>query len=158
MTEKQSETSTKIFKSLTEAADYTGTTRQAVKVAIEKGHLKAEKKYIVHPKSKALIKTWHITLEDLEDYRRNKYNSEKKQIDGQKVFDYNADRWSVSFTAKVLSVAWGIPVPFTRIYYFLRTGQLRAQKKGINWVINPEDVKRLAEEKDSSQSVEIKIV
>lgn len=148
----------KTFHSLTECAQYAGTSRQAVKVAIQKGHLKAVKKPFVHPKSKALMRTWHITLEDLEDYRRNKYNSEKRQINGERVFDYNADRWSVGFTAKVLSSAWGIPVPLTRVYYFLRTGQLRGFKKGVNWVINPEDVKRLAEEKDSSNGQSINIV
>ncbi len=122
------------FQSLKEAADYAKVHRQAIFMAIKKNQLKGEKKEI-HGKSQ-----WCIFRKDLDEYRSNKYNREKRIVDGEKLFDLELDRWSVLHAAKTLSAVLGKPYPPAHIYYLLRTGQLRAQKKAGAWVITRQEL------------------
>ena len=120
------------FKSLNEAAEYAHVCRQAMFLAIRKGQLKAEKR-TVHGQEQ-----WHIEQKDLDDYRANKYNREKRVYEGQKLFDLDNDRWSVLHAAKTLSEMLGRHYPLHHLYYLLRIGRLRAQKHGNAWVISRE--------------------
>ena len=131
-----------VFRSLMQAAIYARTCRQAIFLAIMKHQLVAEKQFFQTKKGE-WKNHWVITKKDLDIYRANKYNREKRVVDGQKLFDIGDDRWSVLHAAKTLSAMLGRNYPIAHIYYLLRTGQLRAYKKGNGWVLKKEQVEEL---------------
>ncbi|MCE2982654.1 MAG: helix-turn-helix domain-containing protein [Parachlamydia sp.] len=124
--DKQSE---KKVVSITEAARLNKVTRQAIYVAIKLNKLKATKE----------TTRWTINLEDLEDYRQQKYSRTKSVFDGELLFDNMKGYFSVNQVAKMLSV------PAQKIYYATRIGLLKAQRKGAAWVIHSDDMKEYQE-------------
>ncbi len=110
--------------SITEAARLNNVTRQAIYVAIKQKKLKATKDDT----------RWTIRLEDLEEYRKNKYNRSKSLFDGELLFNNKEGFYSINQTAKMLDV------PAQKIYYATRVGQLKAQRKGAAWVIHESDI------------------
>jgi len=115
--------------SITEAARLNNVTRQAIYVAIKQKKLKATKTET----------RWTIRIEDLEEYRCNKYNRSKSIFDGELLFDNQKGYYSVNQTAKLLDV------PAQKIYYATRVGQLKAVRKGAAWVIHEDDIKMYRE-------------
>lgn len=115
--------------SITEAARINNVTRQAIYVAIKLKKLKARKE----------SSRWKINLDDLEEYRRQKYSRAKSTFNGELLFDNNAGYYSVNQVAKILGV------PAQKIYYATRVGQLKAHRKGAAWVIHQEDVRAYQE-------------
>lgn len=111
--------------SITEAARINGVTRQAIYVAIKQKKLKAYKDST----------RWTIRLEDLEDYRRQKYSRSKSTYNGELLFDNSKGYFSVNQVAKMLGV------PAQKIYYATRIGLLKASRRGAAWVIHVDDVK-----------------
>lgn len=111
--------------SITEAAAIHGVTRQAIYVAVKSKRLKAQKDDFY----------WTIDLDDLEEYRRNRYSRSKSTFDGQLLFDNSKGLYSVNQVAKMLDV------PAQKIYYATRSGILKATRKGIAWVIHIDAVK-----------------
>ena len=122
------------FGSLKEAAEYSHVERQAIYVAIKKGQLKAEKRYIKN------VPHWIIQKADVDAYRASKYNREKRIWEGEKLFDIANDKWSVLHASKVLSAMLPTPIPPAHLYYLLRIGMLRGMKKGNSWVIRRDDL------------------
>ncbi len=130
------------FMSLKEAAEYSHVTRQAVYLALKKKALKAEKKG----------RRWCITRENLDAYRANKYNRDERVLNGQPVFDMSKGEFSVHQVCKVISSTLGRPFPRQHLYYLLRTGQLKAFRKGAAWIIEKQDaVELLQKEIDKEQ-------
>lgn len=125
VTMTQTEKNEKAVVSITEAAKLNNVTRQAIYVAIKLNKLKATKK----------TTRWTISLEDLEEYRRQKYSRSKSLFDGELLFDNQRGYFSINQVAKMLSV------PAQKIYYATRIGILKAHRKGAAWVIQTEDVK-----------------
>ncbi len=115
--------------SITEAAKLNKVTRQAIYVAIKLNKLKATKE----------TTRWTISLEDLEDYRRQKYSRTKSVFNGELLFDNCKGYFSVNQVAEILSV------PAQKIYYATRIGLLKAQRKGAAWVIHSDDMKEYQE-------------
>jgi excisionase family DNA binding protein len=115
--------------SITEAAELNNVTRQAIYVAIKLNKLKATKE----------TTRWTINVEDLEDYRRQKYSRTKSIFDGELLFDNHKGFYSVNQVAEMLKV------PAQKIYYATRIGVLKAQRKGAAWVIHADDVKEYQE-------------
>ncbi len=115
--------------SITEAARINNVTRQAIYVAIKQRKLKATKD----------ATRWTIHLDDLEEYRRNKYSRTKSMFDGELLFDNRKGYYSVNQTAKLLNV------PAQKIYYATRVGLLKASRKGAAWVISLDDIKAYRE-------------
>lgn len=111
--------------SITEAARINNVTRQAIYVAIKQKKLKATKD----------ATRWTIHLDDLEEYRTNKYSRTKSMFDGELLFDNRKGYYSVNQAAKMLGV------PAQKIYYATRVGLLKAHRKGAAWVIQTEDIK-----------------
>jgi len=111
--------------SITEAARINNVTRQAIYVAIKQKKLKATKDST----------RWTIHLDDLDEYRKNKYSRTKSIYDGELLFDNKKGFYSVNQAAKVLGV------PAQKIYYATRVGLLKAQRKGAAWVIHTDDIK-----------------
>ena len=127
--------------SITEAAKLNKVTRQAIYVAIKLNKLKATKE----------TTRWTINLDDLEEYRLQKYSRTKSVFGGELLFDNNKGYFSVNQVAEMLSV------PAQKIYYATRIGLLKALRKGAAWVIHGDDVKEYqrkicAEKKPSAQS------
>ncbi|MES2274005.1 MAG: helix-turn-helix domain-containing protein [Chlamydiota bacterium] len=110
--------------SITEAARINNVTRQAIYVAIKQKKLKATKDST----------RWTIHLDDLEEYRRNKYSRTKSMFDGELLFDNHKGYYSVNQAARLLNV------PAQKIYYATRVGLLKASRKGAAWVIHSDDI------------------
>ncbi|MCB1107328.1 MAG: helix-turn-helix domain-containing protein [Chlamydiia bacterium] len=115
--------------SITEAARINGVTRQAIYVAIKQNKLRARKDST----------RWTIDLDDLEEYRLNKYSRTKSTYEGELLFDNNKGFYSVNQAAKMLGV------PAQKIYYATRIGMLKATRKGAAWVIHTDDIKEYQE-------------
>jgi excisionase family DNA binding protein len=115
--------------SITEAARINNVTRQAIYVAIKQKKLKATKDST----------RWMINLDDLEEYRRNKYSRTKSMYAGELLFDNRKGYYSVGQAAKYLNV------PSQKIYYATRVGLLKASRKGAAWVIHIDDLKSYQE-------------
>lgn len=115
--------------SITEAARINNVTRQAIYVAIKQKKLKARKDST----------RWTIHLDDLEEYRKQKYSRLKSTFNGELLFDNKKGFFSVNQVAKMLGV------PAQKIYYATRIGMLRAHRKGAAWVIHVDDIKEYQE-------------
>ena len=115
--------------SITEAARINNVTRQAIYVAIKQKKLRASKG----------ATRWTINLDDLEEYRKQKYSRTKSRFNGELIFDNVKGRFSVNQVAKYLSV------PVQKIYYALREGMLKGSRKGAAWVILVDDVQEYKE-------------
>ena len=111
--------------SITEAARINNVTRQAIYVAIKQKKLKATKDST----------RWTIHLDDLDEYRKNKYSRTKSIYGGELLFDTKKGYHSVNQTARMLNV------PAQKIYYATRVGLLKAHRKGAAWVIHIDDIK-----------------
>lgn len=111
--------------SITEAARINDVTRQAIYVAIKLNKLKAKKE----------TTRWAIHLDDLEEYRNQKYSRSKSVFDGELLFDNKKGFYSVNQVAEMLQV------PTQKIYYATRSGLLKAVRKGAAWVMHEADVK-----------------
>lgn len=110
--------------SITEAAEINNVTRQAIYVAIKLNKLKAKKE----------TSRWTIHLDDLADYRKQKYSRTKSVYKGELLFDNAKGYHSVNQAAKMLKV------PVQKIYYATRVGLLKAHRKGSAWVIHIDDI------------------
>jgi len=122
-------TSGKKVVSITEAAKINNVTRQAIYVAIKQKKLKASKD----------ATRWTIDLEDLENYRKQKYSRAKSMFNGELLFDNNKGFYSINQVAKMLGV------PAQKIYYATRVGLMKASRKGAAWVIHANDLKHYQE-------------
>ena len=111
--------------SITEAAKINNVTRQAIYVAIKQKKLKAYKD----------TTRWTIDIDDLENYRKQKYSRTKSMFDGELIFDNHKGFFSVNQVAKILNV------PAQKIYYATRVGLLKATRRGAAWVVHTSDVK-----------------
>ncbi|MBI3211070.1 MAG: helix-turn-helix domain-containing protein [Simkania negevensis] len=111
--------------SITEAAKINNVTRQAIYVAIKQNKLRARKE----------ATRWTIHLDDLEEYRRQKYSRAKSTYKGELLFDNQKGFFSVNQVAQILGV------PAQKVYYATRIGMLKASRKGAAWVIHTDDVK-----------------
>lgn len=111
--------------SITEAAKINNVTRQAIYVAIKLKKLKATKE----------TSRWMINLDDLMEYRKQKYSRTKSTFQGELLFDNSKGYYSINQAAKMLNV------PAQKLYYATRAGYLKASRKGAAWVIHVDDVK-----------------
>lgn len=126
--EKTKEQGNKLV-SITEAAKLHRVTRQAIYVAIKLNKLKARKE----------ATRWEIHLDDLADYRKQKYSRDRSMFNGELVFDSSKGHYSVNQVAKMLNV------PPQKIYYATRSGKLPAHRKGAAWVIDTNHVQEYRE-------------
>jgi excisionase family DNA binding protein len=115
--------------SITEAARINNVTRQAIYVAIKLNKLKARKE----------TTRWAIHLDDLNEYREQKYSRSKSTFAGELLFDNKKGFYSVNQVAAMLQV------PPQKIYYATRSGLLKAHRKGAAWVMHEQDVKEYCE-------------
>lgn len=129
MSNNQSKQQSGKLLSITEAAKLNKVTRQAIYVAIKLNKLKAKKE----------TTRWTIHLDDLEEYRKQKYSRTKSMYNGELLFDQTKGHYSVNQAARILGV------PAQKIYYATRIGMLKAHRKGAAWVIHVTDLKEYGE-------------
>ncbi len=110
--------------SITEAARINNVTRQAIYVAIKQKKLKATKD----------ATRWTIHMDDLEEYRNNKYSRTKSIFNGELLFDPKKGYFSVNQVAKILNI------PAQKVYYATRIGLMKAHRKGAAWVVHVDDI------------------
>ncbi len=110
--------------SITEAARINNVTRQAIYVAIKQKKLRAIKKST----------RWTISVNDLDEYRRQKYSRTKSTFEGELLFDSNKGFYSINGAARMLGV------PAQKIYYATRVGLMKATRKGAAWVIHIDEI------------------
>ena len=111
---------------ITEAAKILGVTRQAVYVAVMKKRISAKK---------SNAKNWVTTLEELENYKKNKYSRAKSKYNGELIFDKEKGFYSIQETAKLLRL------PAQKLYYATRSGALKSHRKGSAWVVHIDDIR-----------------
>ncbi|SCA58530.1 Uncharacterized protein AB751O23_AE_00020 [Chlamydiales bacterium SCGC AB-751-O23] len=136
------ETQTSKVVSITEAARINNVTRQAIYVAIKLKKLQATKS--------ETSSRWTIRLEDLENYRKEKYSRSKSTHDGELIFNSEKGYYSVNQAAKMLNV------PAQKIYYATRIGALKAHRKGAAWVIHTSDIELYKKMNEGAKIEEIK--
>lgn len=119
------EPANKKIVSITEAARLNNVTRQAIYVAIKLNKLKAAKE----------TSRWMIHVDDLNEYRKQKYSRTKSTFQGELLFDNAKGYYSINQVAKMLNV------PAQKIYYATRAGYLKAMRKGAAWVVHIDDIK-----------------
>lgn len=115
--------------SITEAAEISNVTRQAIYVAIKLRKLQAKKENT----------RWAIHVDDLEDYRLHRYSRTRSMFDGELLFDNIKGYYSVN------QIADKLKVPAQKIYYATRAGHIRGSRKGAAWVIHDDELKRYKE-------------
>ena len=125
--------------SITEAARINNVTRQAIYVAIKQKKLKAYKD----------TTRWTIDLEDLENYRKQKYSRTKSMFEGELLFDNTNGFFSINQVAKMLNV------PAQKIYYATRVGLLKATRKGAAWVVHTNEIQGYQENYLSKKSEKV---
>lgn len=139
--DNQHQTENKVV-SITEAAKINNVTRQAIYVAIKQRKLKACKD----------ATRWTISLNDLEEYRKQKYSRTKSVFNGELLFDNNKGYFSINQVAKMLNV------PAQKIYYATRVGLMKAIRKGAAWVIHTNDIKNYQENYLNKRTTESQVM
>lgn len=129
------ESSESQWVSITQAAKLHNVTRQAIYVAIKQKKLKASK-----------TTRWEINLEDLEEYKRNRYSRTKSVFQGELLFDNSKGCFSVNQVAEILGV------PAQKVYYATRTGAIKGSRCGAAWVIHTSEIERYKREYLSKQA------
>lgn len=127
--EKTTETAEEKVVSITQAAKLNNVTRQAIYVAIKLKKLRASKN----------ASRWTINMDDLEDYRKNKYSRTKSMFNGELLFNNHEGYFSVNQVAEILGV------PAQKVYYATRIGLMKAHRRGAAWVIHKDDVRSYRE-------------
>lgn len=138
---------------LKEAAEYAHITKQAVYVALKKKKLEAFK----------VKNRWFITREKIDEYRLNKYNRHSRRKDGDLIYDIEEGRFSIHDLSKIMSLnpnegGLGKRIPVQRLYYLVRTGQLKSHKVGCSIVIYKEDILDLVKRKYTDNDKQLRIL
>lgn len=132
----------KIYLSIPEAARHAKVEPQSIWVAIRKNKIKATKCGIITSTGKFTL-GWVILVNDLDDYRKNRFNRDRRIVDGKKLFDIGAGRFSVFHVSKILSSRLNRKITIDRIYYLIYRGHLRAAKNSGAWVISNEELEKV---------------
>ena len=131
----------KEYLTFTEAARQMGITHQGIYIAVRNGKIK---KTLRDGKGKGK-KKWMIHQDDLLDYQKRKYSRAYKMYNGQLLFDSKKGRYSI----RDVALKYGIPLQ--RIYYLLRSKNLKASKEGKAWVISQENIDEYQRTRDLSK-------
>lgn len=133
---------------LGQAAKYGHVSRQAYYVALKKGRLKATQ----------INRKWYIKKEDLDEYRGNKYNPDLRKQDGELVFDMEKGHFSVPQVCKILSYFLNRPYPLNYLYYLVRSGKVKAFRKGYAWIIHKDDAIALVEKEMGPEKEQLRMI
>ena len=127
---------------ITEAAEYSRVSRQAVYVALKDKRLLGFQR-----KNK-----WFVRRADLDYYRSQKYIGDNRKNAGKKIFNLEEGRYSVHQVAKFMAAGLGRPYTMNRVYFLLMKGRLKALRVGAAWVIMKEDAVALLQDEQARES------
>lgn len=102
--------------------------------------------------------TFHVKKSDGETYRKNKYIRDKRVLDGEKIYDLEAGRWSVLHLSRVLTEMLGYRYSAASLYFHIRKGDLRTTKIGRCFVIYAADVKDFIMKETGMRDQEVKLL
>jgi len=125
--------------SINDAAELLKVTRMAIYAAIQKGRIKTCLDGNGHMK---------IAYKDLETYEVSKYKRSESKFNGAKIFDKEKGLFSVKECANALGIK------MQAVYFLLRVGKLKAEKKGAQLVISVETIRAYKEEYRSNYKIE----
>lgn len=77
-----------------------------------------------------------VYLPSIDNYLQNKFSREYAKVNGELVYDLDKGRLSVLMVAKMLKIT-----P-QRVYYLIRHGVIKAEKRGWYTVVHQEDLER----------------
>lgn len=112
------------YVTVSEAARIKKVTRQAIYLAIREKKLKAYR----HGD------TWKVFLLDLVEYDRQRYSRVKSVFEGELKFDASKGLISIERASQMAGV------PRQKLYYAIRTGLLKATRKGSAYVVQVDDL------------------
>lgn len=141
----------KDFKTLAEAAEYSHLAKVSIYDAIKKGKLRASKQPFLRRRSR-----WMVTKEDLDDYRRNKFNRERAVHKGKLIYDLDEGRWGVYHAAKILSEVLSRPFRPQCIYEGIHRGEIVASKCGSRWIIAKDEILKIYERNLNKEEEQMK--
>lgn len=77
---------------------------------------------------------WTFTLQDLEEYRMNKFDRKFSTYNGQPLYDKTKGEYSINEASKLLAC------PVQHLYYAARMKKIQTTKKKCAWVIHENDI------------------
>ncbi len=77
---------------------------------------------------------WTFNVNDLDEYKRNKFDRKYSLVNGEPLFDKTKGEYSITEAAKLL------PCPVQHLYYACRINRIRTTKKKCAWIIKDEDI------------------
>jgi excisionase family DNA binding protein len=119
------------FLTISEAAIIRNVSRQAIFSAIKSNYLNAFKNE---------EGIWQISYSDLDRYENTRHQrKERSRFNGNRLFE-EGKTYTVDDVAKTTGI------PKQNIYYLIRSGSLKAEKKGYQFVISLEAYLKIIEE------------
>lgn len=109
---------------VSQSAYILGVSSQAIRVAIKHKKMSAVKQN----------KRWKISLDQIEEYRRNKYSRKKSMFNGCLLFDKSKGEYSVTEVSELLNC------DAQHIYNACRNNKIKTTKKNKSWVIHVDDL------------------
>jgi hypothetical protein len=129
------------YLEMRQITEYIHLQRAAIYAAMKKGRLKGKK----------IDGRWKISRRDLDIYRLTKYDRDIRTVNGQKLFCPEKGTFSVNQCAKIVSDELKRDYAMQRVYYLIRTGQLRCHKVGATFIVRREDLIDLIEKEKRVQ-------
>lgn len=126
---QRSDLSNKQTLSTGEASKIMNITKSAVHAAIKNKRLNATFK----------TTRWVIHKDDLIEYEKNRYNRSKSLFQGRPLYCPEKGEYSVNQTAELLNTS-----P-QRIYYLIRNGGLKSDRRGSAWIITKAEIDKIYE-------------
>lgn len=122
------------FVTVDEASNYYRLRPRSIKIAIKKNRIKAQK----------FNGKWTIHINDLKQYKKNRYSKEFSTFNGKPLIDKEKGELTVTKCAELTGFKK------QQIYHALRKNYLNSTRKGSAWIITLDDLKyyMLSKKKD----------
>lgn len=124
---QRSDLSNKENLSTGEASKILNITKSAIHAAIKNKRLPATFK----------TTRWVIHKDDLIEYEKTKYNRSKSLFQGRPLYCPEQGEYSVNQTAELLDTS-----P-QRIYYLIRHGEIKSDRRGSAWIITKAEIDKI---------------
>ncbi len=107
---------------ISQAAEISNVTRQAVYVAIRQGRLEAAKEG-----------RWQITAKALDEYKKNRWNRMNSIVDGKPLVSKEKGEYLAR------QIAENLNIPVQKLYYDIRCNKIKYSRRGNSYIITLED-------------------
>ena len=127
-----------------QAAEYAKLCRSSLYLCIKKKRIKAFKKG----------RCWVIKKSQIDYYLKSRFKRDDIVFNGERVFDFNAGRYSILHITKILSEKLNEKFNYQRVYYLIRCGKLKSKKIGLHYVISEKSIQELINSVQINKMVE----